>query len=143
MTNSNNLISILKAIPHICHPVDQVTGETLARARVFVEGTPLCLYIIHFSPRLGLWLAMVEVCPGIMQLSYFSNLGLIKFTAKAQSTYLEGSPRPPSFPSLDIEWIERPLSQVFSQINGRKGKRKITPRKIVDKLRNHRTSLYT
>jgi len=113
------------------------------RARVFVEGTPLCLYIIHFDPELGLWLAIVELCPGIMELSYFSNLALIKFSAEAQSTYLEGSPRPPSFPSLDIEWIERPLSQVFSQINGRKVKRKINPRKIVDKLRNHRTSLYT
>jgi len=143
MTNSDNLISILKSIPHIYDPIQQITGETLVRGRLFVEGTSHCLYILSYDPELGLWLAIVELCPGIMELSYFSNLGLIKFTAKAQSTYLEGSPRPPSFPSLDIEWIERPLSQVFSQINGRKGKRKITPRKIVDKLRNHRTSLYT
>ena len=140
MKNSNNLIIALKAIPYICDPIDQVTGETLVRARLVVKGTPNCLYLIHYDSAEGLWLAMVEVCPGITEFNYFSNLGLIKFAAEAQSAYLDGSPRPPSYPSRDIEWIERPLSQVFSQTKDRRAKRKITPGKLIDKLLNRRTN---
>ena len=125
MTNSDNLISILKSIPHIYDPIQQITGETLVRGRLFVEGTSHCLYILSYDPELGLWLAIVELCPGIMELSYFSNLALIKFAERAQTTYLQGRPRPPSYPNLDLEWIERPLSLVFSQKSSQKGKRKI------------------
>ena len=143
MRSSKDFISTLKALPDICDPLEEVNGESVIRARLVLGGSNKCIYVFHYALDLGLWLGMVEIHPGVMQLRYFSNLGFIKSADLGVAHPRELLKKTPTYPRIDPNWTPTPLKQVSLSIAFPRAQVLPLLTNLIDSLCELRTSLNT
>ena len=143
MRSSKDFISTLKALPHICDPLEEVSGESVIRARLVLEGSNKCIYVFHYALDLGLWLGMVEIHPGVMEFRYFSNLEFIKSADLGVAHTREMKKKTPTYPQIDPNWTPTPLKKV--SLSNPFPRAQVLPllTNLIDSLSELRTSLNT